>query len=220
MVLWLCGEWMYTDRMKECLSTKEFFSKVKTFIATKIHADLPDIHDTHVLSIPCEPHVTFSWPVDPWSPQSEEEWDESEKKLAWTIQAHQCGQDCIKLVHGQFSCKRKAPFSLEMDNWTESDERWGPKWTCRYFNRQSWHQTHHQWYGDKRYCLVYYSLCHQKAKRIFQYICAFGQDTCFSPGFQEMYLQSCSNKQKTNSMLCKYIDSSARIECTWGCQVV
>ena len=60
---------MPADRMKESLSTEEFRAKVKTFIATNIQADLPDVHGTDVLSIPTEPRVAFSRPVDPRTPQ-------------------------------------------------------------------------------------------------------------------------------------------------------
>lgn len=81
IVLWLRGG-MTADRMKDCLSTEEFRSKVKTFIATNIHADLPGIRGTDVLSIPREAHVAFSRPVDPRAPQYEHNRDEAEKKLA------------------------------------------------------------------------------------------------------------------------------------------
>ena len=49
-MLWLWGG-ITADRMKECLSTEEFRSKVKRFIAMNIRADLPDVHRTDVLSI-------------------------------------------------------------------------------------------------------------------------------------------------------------------------
>ena len=133
IVLWLRGA-MSADRMKECLSTEEFRAKVKTFIATNIRADLPDVHGTDVLSIPTEPRVAFSRPVDPRTPQYEHNRDESEKRLARAVQVHRCGQGCIKLIRGQLVCKRRAPFALANDDWIESDGRWGPKRTYGYFN--------------------------------------------------------------------------------------
>ena len=54
--------------------------------------------------------------------------------MARTVQVHQCGQGCIKFVHGQFICKRRAPFALANDDWIESDGRWGPKQSYGYFN--------------------------------------------------------------------------------------
>jgi hypothetical protein len=89
---------MPSDRMKELLLTEEFRMRVKSFISANIHADLPDTHGTSVLSIPQESHVSFSHPVDPRSPQYEDNQDEAEKRLARTVQVHQCGQGCIKLV--------------------------------------------------------------------------------------------------------------------------
>lgn len=69
-MLWLWGG-ITADRMKECLSTEEFRSKVKRFIAMNIRADLPDVHRTDVLSIPREPHPAFSRPIDPQAPHYE-----------------------------------------------------------------------------------------------------------------------------------------------------
>lgn len=133
VLLWLWGG-MPADRMKECLSTEEFRSKVKKFIATNIRADIPGVQGMDVLSIAPEPRAAFSRPVDPRSPQYEKERNEAEKKLARTVQVHKCGQGCIKLLRGQFVCKRKAPFALANDDWIESDGRWGPKRTYGYFN--------------------------------------------------------------------------------------
>ncbi|KAF8258485.1 hypothetical protein EI94DRAFT_1516666, partial [Lactarius quietus] len=49
-------------------------------------------------------------------------------------QVHQCGQGCIKLVRGQFTCKRRAPFPLADEDWIQADGTWGPKRTYGYFN--------------------------------------------------------------------------------------
>ena len=133
MVLWLRGG-MPADKMKECLLTEEFRTKVKTFIRANIRADLPDTHGTDVLSLPRESRVAFSRPVDPRLPNYEQNRDDAEKRIARTVQVHQCGQGCVKLVRGQFVCKRRAPFPLANDDWLDADGRWGPKRTYGYFN--------------------------------------------------------------------------------------
>ena len=133
MVLWLRGS-MPSDKMKELLLTEEFRTKVKSFIAANIRADLVNTHGTSVLTIPRESHVSFSRPVDPRSPQYEDNRDKAERRLARTVQVHQCGQGCMKLVRGQFTCKRGAPFPLASDDWIQADGTWGPKRSYGYFN--------------------------------------------------------------------------------------
>jgi hypothetical protein len=135
MVLWLRGA-LPSDEMRQCLLTQEFRDKVKSFIATNIRADLPDVHGTSVLSVPREPCVAFSRPVDPRVQPYEENRDNAEKRLARTVQVHQCGQGCMKLIQGRFGCKRKVPFALAEDNWIDADGRWGPKRSYGYLN--SW----------------------------------------------------------------------------------
>ena len=71
MVLWLRGS-MPSDKMKELLLTEEFRTKVKSFIAANIRADLPNNQGTSVLTIPRESHVSFSRPLDPRSSQYED----------------------------------------------------------------------------------------------------------------------------------------------------
>ena len=133
MVLWLRGS-MPSDKMKELLLTEEFRTKVKSFIAANIRADLPNNQGTSVLTIPRESHVSFSRPLDPRSSQYEDNQDGVERRLARTVQVHQCGQGCMKFVRGQFTCKRGAPFPLAGDDWIEADGTWGPKRTYGYFN--------------------------------------------------------------------------------------
>jgi hypothetical protein len=135
MVLWLRGA-MPSDDMKERLSSENFRKKIKSFISANVRADLPNVHGTDVLSIPRQTRVAFSHPVDPRIPHYEEQRADAEKRLARTVQVHQCGQGCIKLIKGRFVCKRKAPFALADDDWVEADGNWGPKRTYGYLN--SW----------------------------------------------------------------------------------
>lgn len=132
-VLWLHGA-PSSDQMKESLQNEEFRNKIKSFIRANIRADLPDVPGPSVLSIPRERCVAFSRPIDPRSPQYEENRDNAEKHIARTVQVHQCGQGCMKLIRGRFMCKRKAPFPLAKEDWINPDGTWGPKRTYGYFN--------------------------------------------------------------------------------------
>ena len=133
IILWLHGA-PTSDEMKQCLLNEEFQKKVKSFIKSNIHADLHDVPGSSVLSIPRERCVAFSRPIDPRSPNYEETRDNAEKRLARTVQIHQCGQGCMKLFHGRFICKRKVPFPLADDDWIKPDGTWGPKRSYGYFN--------------------------------------------------------------------------------------
>ena len=133
MVLWLQGA-VPSDHMKQLLQTEEFRDKVKMFIAANIRVDIPGVQGTSILSVPREPCVAFSRPVDPRQPSYHERRDDAEKQLAHTVQVHQCGQGCMKLFHGRLVCKRKAPFPLAEEDWIEADRTWGPKRTYGYLN--------------------------------------------------------------------------------------
>jgi hypothetical protein len=134
MVLWLKGA-LTADKMRERLLTADFRAKVKRFISANIHADLPDTHGTAVLSVPQLSRVAFSRPVDPRKPDYNEKRKNAEKKIARTVQVHQCGHSCMKLTRGgRYVCKRKAPFPLATDSWIDENGRWGPRRTFGYLN--------------------------------------------------------------------------------------
>ena len=133
MVLWLTGA-MTTTMMKEQLLTEEFRAKVKTFISANIRADLPDAPGTAVLSVPRQVRVAYSRPIDPRKPRYKENRDAAERRIARTVQVHQCGTSCMKAVRGKLICKRKAPFPLAVGDWIDELGRWGPRRTYGYFN--------------------------------------------------------------------------------------
>lgn len=133
MVLWLQGA-VPSDEMREMLLTEDFREKVKSFIGANIRAHVPGFHGPSILSLPREPCVAFSRPVDPREPGYDELGDEAEKRLVRTVQVHQCGQGCMKLFGGRFLCKRKIPFALAEEDWVEPDGSWGPKRTYGYLN--------------------------------------------------------------------------------------
>lgn len=132
-VLWLKGS-MTSKKMKDRLQTTEFKSRIKKFIAANVHADLPGVVGSSVLSLPKQKTIGFSRPLDPRLPNYAQLRENNEVTLARTVQMHQCGLGCMKLVNLRFVCKRKAPFPLVRDDWVESDGNWGPKRTYGYLN--------------------------------------------------------------------------------------
>ena len=133
IVLWLKGS-VTSKKMKERLGTVDFRNKIKKFICANIHAHLPGVSASSESSIPKQKNVGFSRPLDPRLPDYERERMHNEITLARTVQTHQCGLGCMKLVNTKFVCKRKAPFPLAQDDWVESDGNWGPKRSYGYLN--------------------------------------------------------------------------------------
>ena len=91
MILWLSGS-IPAPQMRERLLLEEFRNKIKEFIATNIHAHFATKPGESILSIPTQPNVAFSRPVDPRLPDYEERRLEVEISMARTVQVHQCSQ--------------------------------------------------------------------------------------------------------------------------------
>ena len=120
--------------MKVQLSSAEFREKVKAFIKQNIHAHIPNFDGSSVLTIPQQPRVAFSRPIDPRLANYEENRQNAETKIARTVQVHKCGQACMKITPRGFVCKRHAPFPLAEEAWIDENGNWGPKRTYGYFN--------------------------------------------------------------------------------------
>ena len=133
MVLWLSGS-VPAPRMKQYLLSEEFREHLKTFISTNIRADLPDVLGKAVLSVPKDSAVAFSRPVDPRKPDYDQKSRCAEKKLARSLQIHQCNRGCMRLVNGHWVCKRRTPFTLADEAWITEDGLWGPQRSYGYFN--------------------------------------------------------------------------------------
>jgi hypothetical protein len=114
MILWLSGS-IPAPQMRECLLQEDFRDKIKQFITTNIHADLPTAPGESILLIPKQLQVAFSCPIDPRPPHYEEQKQDTEIKIARSIQVHQCSQACMKLSNSRLVCKRKALFRLAND---------------------------------------------------------------------------------------------------------
>ena len=133
MLLWLTGA-PPSLIMKERLSNSDFRNNIQQFITANIRAHLPGTEGVSTLSIPQERTVAFSRPVDPRLPHYEENSTDTEKRVARTVQVHQCGHLCMKFSNRQLVCKRRAPFPLANEDWVDEDGQWGPKRTYGYLN--------------------------------------------------------------------------------------
>ncbi len=133
MLLWLTGT-LLSLIMKERLLNSDFRNNIRQFITANIRAHLPGTEGVSTLSIPHERTVAFSRPVDPRLPYYEEHSTDTEKRIARTVQVHQCSQSCMKFSNRQLVCKRRAPFPLANEDWIGEDGQWGPKRTYGYLN--------------------------------------------------------------------------------------
>lgn len=133
MILWLSGS-IPAPQMCECLLLEDFRNKIKEFIATNIHAHFPTKPGESILSIPTQPNVAFSCPVDPRLPDYENRQREVEITLARTVQVHQCSQACMRLRKRRLVCKRNAPFRLAPEAWIDECGDWNPKRLYGYLN--------------------------------------------------------------------------------------
>ncbi|KAH9033410.1 hypothetical protein EDB85DRAFT_1864547 [Lactarius pseudohatsudake] len=72
--------------------------------------------------------------MDPRLPHYDNRQRNAEKRIARTVQVHQCSKSCMKLVGGRIICKRRAPFPLAVEDWIDENGNWGPKRSYGYFN--------------------------------------------------------------------------------------
>jgi hypothetical protein len=134
MVLWLKDPFT-SSCMKELLLCETFQDKMKSFIKANIKADLPGYVGTNMLTIQKQKAVAFSQPSDPRKPCYLELCQESEVKMARTVQVHQCGLGYMKVTKSCVACKHCTPFVLSDHDWVNSDGQCGPKRTYSYFNK-------------------------------------------------------------------------------------
>ena len=103
------------------------------FIQETIHVDIDGKDTDAVLQIPKETAISYSRPIDPT--QFPDKWNEEEKSYARALQFHKCNMStCLKLVHGRFVCKCKAPFAISSEAWVDKHGSWGPKRLCPQLN--------------------------------------------------------------------------------------
>lgn len=138
LIIWLAGAPTATE-MKNLLNTEEFRDRIRNFIAANIRADIPGAvaEMTPSARRKNKSDVSYSRPVDPDVPQYSEKAAVAEKRLAKSVQFHECKPEaCQNLIGGHLVCKRRAPFELSSHDYVNSDGSWGVKRLFPYFN--SW----------------------------------------------------------------------------------
>ena len=107
---------------------------MKAFIKANVRADLTGFTGPEVLKIPKQNAVAFSRPVDPRLPHYREASQEAERRIARTVQVHQCGLGCMKVTKNRLACKHHAPFVQSDNDWVSTDGQCEPRRTYGYFN--------------------------------------------------------------------------------------
>jgi hypothetical protein len=139
LIVWLVGA-LSASNMKKALKSSKFWQKVIAYIAANITAHIPDVPQGGVLLIKKEKCLSYSRPPDLRTPDFPTMARVRERALAWSMQVHTCGKNiCLVIKHGQWVCKRRAPFELANDDWIDEQGSWGLKRTFPYFN--NWNQV-------------------------------------------------------------------------------
>ncbi|KAG9093512.1 hypothetical protein FS749_014256 [Ceratobasidium sp. UAMH 11750] len=138
MLAWLEGA-PAPDRLRELLRTEDFKSRVVAYIRANVRAFHPQLAtDAHLRLIPPDPEVGYSRFPDPSTPESSfhQALDDLETKVVRTKQMHSCTfGKCLKLTkHGQYKCKRHAPFELSGTDAVDEDGTYHVKRTLGYLN--------------------------------------------------------------------------------------
>lgn len=103
---------------------------MKLFIATNIHAHVPDPGGCSLLLSSKYNAASFSHPVDPHQTAYNKLASAVEFCTVCAIQMHECTCACLRLSKGHWVCKCCAPFPLADDNLVNEHGDWGPK--CQY----------------------------------------------------------------------------------------
>lgn len=137
LIIWLTGAPTASD-MLLLLQTEQFRSRVRDFITANIRADFDNaIADMTSIKKKKKPDVSYSRPLNPSIPNYAEEAHHVEKKIARTVQYHECKPNaCQNLIKGEWVCKRRAPFELSTSDYVNADGSWGVKRLFQFFN--SW----------------------------------------------------------------------------------
>ncbi|KAF8809982.1 hypothetical protein BYT27DRAFT_7209905 [Phlegmacium glaucopus] len=134
LLLWLDGA-PTARELKTALKNGGFRDKMKRFVGGTIQADIDGKSFAEVVGMTKVESVSYSRPLDPRKPADVKSMMATEFQLARMTQLHQCSvTNCLKVIKGRMTCKRRAPFPLAGDNWVDSSGGWGPKRLCGFLN--------------------------------------------------------------------------------------
>ena len=134
MLMWLVGT-PDCDQMAELLQSADFREKIRQYIRLNIRAHLDDLNETDIKTMPKEPQLAYSRPLDPEANNWQAASHELERRLVRSQQLHTCSRaTCLRIKDGQLSCKRRAPWPLCAEDFVDEGGNWGPKRTNGYIN--------------------------------------------------------------------------------------
>ncbi|KAJ3574092.1 hypothetical protein NP233_g1995 [Leucocoprinus birnbaumii] len=133
-IIWLRGA-PSADKITTLLKSATYRERVKQFIRAHISADIDGLSASEVAQLPRENNLAYSRPLNPDSPNYEDQCKARERQLARSVQYHQCTTaTCLRMRNGRLECKRRAPFELSSREWITVSGHWGPKRLCGNLN--------------------------------------------------------------------------------------
>lgn len=125
------------DEMRELLKTPEFRKKVATYIRANLRAYVPGLESADtVKAIPRQTDLAFNRPPNPNNENYDDEVANFELLLARSEQVHTCKvrQCLVQDKHGQYRCKRRAPFQVSNVDDIDENGNWRQKRLYGYIN--------------------------------------------------------------------------------------
>lgn len=127
------------SEMKAALRSEGFRLRLATFIEQVLRADVRHKSHEQVKALRVDRDAGYARPVDPRvEPNWKGLWEREDPVLARSLQYHACSRAlCLTLRHGQFVCKRRAPWICSQRAWVKESGEWGPERFCAFFNTWS-----------------------------------------------------------------------------------
>lgn len=125
------------DEMEQLLHTEQFRAKIRAYIKANIRAYKPGLESAETVArIPKTKTLLYSRPPKPGSENYKEQLDAYELQLARIEQVHVCKpRRCMfPNKYGRLTCKRKAPWKCNPEDYVEETGEWGPKREYGYVN--------------------------------------------------------------------------------------
>ncbi len=136
LLLWL-EDAPTAEEMTKKLKLIHFREKVIAFIKANLRAYLPGLESVEsIKAIPREKNLAYNRPPNPSDDNYTQRLADLELRLARSEQIHTCHvRRClIQDKHGQYRCKRRAPFEVKEDDDIDEKGNWHPKRLYAYVN--------------------------------------------------------------------------------------